>query len=99
MWKNKYYLVHQIILLSANLHCHFHILFMYYSLYFPTFIFVLYVPCFLFLNQSQSEAGDVNQMSHLSFWRGSNIGQLNVQTAMVEKENLYTLSNIIYIKF
>ena len=72
---------------------------MYSSLYFPTFIFALYVPFFTFFNRSQLEAGDFNQMSRLSFHKGSNIGQLNVQTATAEKEKLYTLSNIIYIKF
>ena len=50
------------------------------------FIFALYVSCFPFFNRSQSEAGDVYQMSHLSFRRGPNMGQLNVQTATAEKE-------------
>ena len=59
------------------------------------FIFALYVSCFPFFNRSQSEAGDVYQMSHLSFRRGPNMGQLKVQTATAEKEKLYTLSNII----
>ena len=44
-----YYLAHQFILPPANLNCHFHILFMYRALYFPTFIFALHVPCFSFL--------------------------------------------------
>ena len=55
---------------------------------------------FSFLSyRSQSKAGVVNQISHLSVRRKSTIGQLNVQTATAEKEKLYTLSNIIYIKF
>ena len=36
-------------------------------------------------------------MSNLSFRRRLTIGQLNAQTAATEKENLYTLSKIIYI--
>ena len=54
---------------------------------------------FFFFNRSQSEAGVVNQMIHLSFRRRSTIDQLNVPTTTAEKEKLYTLSNIIYIKF
>ena len=38
-------------------YCYFHILFMYHALYFPTFMFTLYVPCFSFFlidhNQKQ----------------------------------------------
>ena len=53
----KYYSLHQLILSSANLHCYFHIVFMYHALHFPTFIFTLYVPCFPFFlidpNQEQ----------------------------------------------
>ena len=37
---------------------------MYHALYFPTFIFKLYVPYFPFFNLSQSKASVVNQMSH-----------------------------------
>ena len=47
---------------------------------------------FLF-NRSQSEAGVVNQMRHLSFRGRSTIGQVNVQTTTDEKEKLYILSN------
>ena len=43
-------------------------------------------------NQSQSQC---NQISNLC----STMGQLNGQAAMPEKEKLYTLSSIIYIKF
>ena len=67
------------------------VIFMYYALYFPTFIFALHVPCFPFFNRSQSEAGVLNQLSPLFFRRGSGTGQLNVQTATAEKEKLYNL--------
>ena len=39
---------HQFILPSSKSYCYFHILFMYHALYFPTFIFTFYAPCFPF---------------------------------------------------
>ena len=49
---------------------------------------------FLLFHGSQSEAGIVNQISHLSFHRKPTVGQLNVQTATAEKEKLiYLVSN------
>ena len=49
--------LHQFILSSGNSYCYFYILFMYHTVYFPTFIFTLYVPFFAFFlidhNQKQ----------------------------------------------
>lgn len=49
--------VHQFILLSANPHCHFHITFMYISLYFQTSFSTLYFSCFPFfsINHNQKQ--------------------------------------------
>ena len=64
---------------------------------------LVFSPCsslFVFLfNRSQSKAGAANQMIHFCYRKRSTIGQFNVEAAMAEKENWYTLSNMIHIKF
>ena len=89
------------------------ILFCYYQMH--TVIFIsFHVPCiilsnvhfnilvsmFLFLfNQSQSEAGVVNQTISPCFGKRSTVCQSNVQAAKTEQKNCYTIRNIMYITF
>ena len=53
---------------------------------------------FLFY-QSHLKTGAVNQTIHSCFCKRLSIGQLNVQAETAEKEEQYTLSNIVYITF
>ena len=64
-----------------------------FNVYFYTILSMRPFP----FNRSQSKAGIVNQMNHPCFRKRSAIGQLNIQVTTAEK--LYTLSNILYIKF
>ena len=55
---------------------------------------------FLFLfNQSQSEAGVVNQTISPCFGKRSTVCQPNVQAAKTEQKNCYTSRNVMYITF
>ena len=64
--------MHQFILASVNSYCNFHILFMYHALYFPTFSFTLYVPCFHFflIDHNQKEVLLIKWI--MFFWSSKN---------------------------
>ena len=93
------YHVNQFILEPANSYCNFHILFVYYVLYFPlcTSHSTFRIP-FLF-HWSHLTVGAVPSSVSFLFRKSSTIGQLNVQFATAENEEQYTLSNILYITF
>ena len=98
-------------LVSANSYCNFHILLIYYILYYPLWTFTLYFPCFPFFfvdrlsmfpflfYWSNLKVGTMHSSDSSLFRKRSIIGQLNVPTATAERKDQYTLSNIIYIGF
>ena len=95
------YHVKQFILASENSYCNFHILFIYYVLYFPLRTTALYFSCFsfFFIDCTWKQVLSILQAIHSCFTKGRSWVSTNVQTETEENEERYTLSNIIYIAF
>ena len=82
------YLVHQIILPSANSHCHFHILSMNPCFRLSDEFFYSFLSLLPFrFHQLQLEAAAVHQMIYSCTRKRSTFSQLNVQVATNKKEN------------
>ena len=81
------YHIKQFVLTSAKSYCNFHILFIYYVLYFPLGTSTLNFPCFsfFFIDRTWKLKADAVHLSDSSLFRKrSIIGQLNVRAATAE---------------
>ena len=85
------YHIKQFILTSANPYYNFHILFIYYILYFPLGTCTLYFPCFSFFLIDCTWKHAVHFSDLYLFRKRSIIGQLNVQATTAENQEQYTL--------
>ena len=81
------YHIKQFVMTSANSYYNFHILFIYYVLYFPLGTSTLNFPCFsfFFIDRTWKLKADAVHLSDSSLFRKrSIIGQLNVRAATAE---------------
>ena len=93
------YHIKQFTLTSANPYCNFHILFIYYILYFPLGTCTLYFPCFSFFFIDSLESMQSISVIYTYFVKGQSLVSWTYKLQQLKIKNNTPCKNIIYIGF